>query len=541
MLPGKTYTPDDYLRMVWRRRWFIAIPVVVIASATAVVSMFLPNRYRASTSILIIPQRVPENFVQSTVTADLGERLNVISQQILSRTRLERIVQEFNLYERERRRLLMEDVIEGMRRDISINIARARSRRDEVNNFSVSFEANEARTAMRVTERLASLFVQENLEDRELLADQTDQFLKGQLEESRRRLLDQERKLQEFRTHNNGRLPDQVQSNLQLLQGAQLRLQTLTENNNRDRDRLSVLEKMLAEMPATSTASAVQPAQRRAGSEQIQTATAAQQLDAARSELRALQLRLKPDHPDIGRAKRFIAELEAKAENEALQQPLSAITPAPLATNNPVADRQAQLRAEQMRSEMLDIRARIDSERREAARLQEAIADLTGRVQAGPALQSQVTELMRDYATLQEGYTVLLKKSEESKIAVNLERRQIGEQFKIIDGARLPEKPISPDRFRINMFGILGGLGLGLGLVAFLEYRDTSFKSDDDVMTTLALPVLAVIPLMTNAGERRQARRRALLLAASASVTCMLLAAAVMVVWQYRLLDRWLN
>jgi len=541
MLPGKTYTPDDYLRMAWRRRWFIAIPIVVIASATAVVSMFLPNRYRASTSILIVPQRVPENFVQPTVTADLGERLNVISQQILSRTRLERIVQEFNLYERERRRLLMEDVIEGMRRDISINIARARSRRDEVNNFSVSFEANEARTAMRVTERLASLFVQENLEDRELLADQTDQFLKGQLEESRRRLLDQERKLQEFRTHNNGRLPDQVQSNLQLLQGAQLRLQTLTENNNRDRDRLSVLEKMLAEMPATSTASAVQPAQRRAGSEQIQTATAAQQLDAARSELRALQLRLKPDHPDIGRAKRFIAELEAKAENEALQQPLSAITPAPLATNNPVADRQAQLRAEQMRSEMLDIRARIDSERREAARLQEAIADLTGRVQAGPALQSQVTELMRDYATLQEGYTVLLKKSEESKIAVNLERRQIGEQFKIIDGARLPEKPISPDRFRINMFGILGCLGLGLGLVAFLEYRDTSFKSDDDVMTTLALPVLAVIPLMTNAGERRQARRRALLLAASASVTCMLLAAAVMVVWQYRLLDRWLN
>ena len=541
MLPGKTYTPDDYLRMAWRRRWFIAIPIVVIASATAVVSMFLPNRYRASTSILIVPQRVPENFVQPTVTADLGERLNVISQQILSRTRLERIVQEFNLYERERRRLLMEDVIEGMRRDISINIARARSRRDEVNNFSVSFEANEARTAMRVTERLASLFVQENLEDRELLADQTDQFLKGQLEESRRRLLDQERKLQEFRTHNNGRLPDQVQSNLQLLQGAQLRLQTLTENNNRDRDRLSVLEKMLAEMPATSTASAVQPAQRRAGGEQIQTATAAQQLDAARSELRALQLRLKPDHPDIGRAKRFIAELEAKAENEALQQPLSAITPAPLATNNPVADRQAQLRAEQMRSEMLDIRARIDSERREAARLQEAIADLTGRVQAGPALQSQVTELMRDYATLQEGYTVLLKKSEESKIAVNLERRQIGEQFKIIDGARLPEKPISPDRFRINMFGILGGLGLGLGLVAFLEYRDTSFKSDDDVMTTLALPVLAVIPLMTNAGERRQARRRALLLAASASVTCMLLAAAVMVVWQYRLLDRWLN
>ena len=112
---------------------------------------------------------------------------------------------------------------------------------------------------------------------------------------------------------------------------------------------------------------------------------------------------------------------------------------------------------------------------------------------------------MRDYTTLQEGYTALLKKSEESKIAVNLERRQIGEQFKIIDGARLPERPISPDRVRINLMGILGGLALGLGLVALLEYRDTSFKSDDDVVTTLALPVLAVIPAHD---QRRRAPRR---------------------------------
>src|SRR5687767_2307423 len=110
MLPGKKYTPDDYARIAWRRRWYIAIPAVVVASATAVVSMFLPNLYRASTSILIIPQRVSENFVRPTVEDDLTERLNTIQQQILSRTRLERIVQEFNLYERERSRLIMEDV-----------------------------------------------------------------------------------------------------------------------------------------------------------------------------------------------------------------------------------------------------------------------------------------------------------------------------------------------------------------------------------------------------------------------------------------------
>jgi len=154
-----------------------------------------PRIYRSATNVLIIPQRVPERFVEPTVTADLNERLNLITQQILSRTRLERIIQEFNLYEEERKLLIMEDVIERMRDDININVARPREEEGQVASFSVSFDGTVPRTTMRVTERLASLFVQENLEDRELLADQTDQFLKGQLEETRRRLLDQELRL----------------------------------------------------------------------------------------------------------------------------------------------------------------------------------------------------------------------------------------------------------------------------------------------------------------------------------------------------------
>ena len=164
MLPGKTYTPDDYLRIIWRKRWFIAIPTVMIVSMTAVYSMFLPDRYRASTTILIIPQRVPESFVRPTVNAGLSERLNIMSQTILSRTRLERIIQEFNLYERERlqEQMIMEDVVERMRRDINLNVPRTARRRGGPENFSVSFQSTEPRTAMRVTERLASLFVQEN-------------------------------------------------------------------------------------------------------------------------------------------------------------------------------------------------------------------------------------------------------------------------------------------------------------------------------------------------------------------------------------------
>ncbi len=161
----------------------------------AVAYAFAPRVYRASMAILIIPQRVPEDFVRPTVTADLHERLNMISQQILSRTRLERTIEEFNLYPRERRTMAMEDVLEQMRRDTGVSIARPRSEDDDINSCSVSFEAHDPRAAMRVTERLASLFVQENLEDRELLAEQTDQFLKGQVELLRRRLMDSESRL----------------------------------------------------------------------------------------------------------------------------------------------------------------------------------------------------------------------------------------------------------------------------------------------------------------------------------------------------------
>ena len=533
MLPDKKYTPDDLLRIAWKRRWYIALPLIVIASTTAIVAMFLPNRYQASTSIVIIPQRVPENFVRSTVTADLSQRLSIISKQILSRTRLERIVQEFNLYERERSgSFIMEDIIERMRnRDIILNV-NASGGRDASSAFAVSFVSPDPRIAMRVTERLASLFVQENLEDRELLADQTNSFLQVQLEEAKRKLVEKENALKEFRMRNNGVLPDQVTANLQMMQTAQLQLQGILESNNRDQDRLTILERNLAD--ATTAATPVVMPATIANPGEPFSGSSAQQLENARAALRALELRLKPEHPDIGRAKRIVNELAAKAEAEALEQPLSAQTSGLLAV-----DRVAQSRLENLRNDIQELRQRIASGKREAARLQGIAQGHAARVQAAPALEAQLTELMRDYTTFQEGYTSLLRKSEDSKIAVNLERRQIGEQFRILDGARLPERPISPNRGRINLMGILAGLGVGLGLVAWLEYRDSSFKTDDDIVSTLALPVLAVIPIMTNAGERRAERRRKVLLAASASIGCMTIAAAVMVVWRFKLVEAW--
>lgn len=551
MLPGKKYKPEDFLQIVWNRKWLIVIPTLLIGLATFVVSWYLPDRYRAATSILIVPQRVPEAYVHPTVTAELNERLQMISQQILSRTRLERIIQELDLYKRERQTMIMEDVIEQMRQDISINVGKTR-RREDASSFDVSYVSSTPRAAMVVTERLASLFVQENLEDRSLLADATSQFLEAQLEDARRRLVEHEKKVEIFRQRNNGQLPTQVQSNLQMMQHAQTQLQGVTESINKDRDRLAALEKALADTQATASAApapavATMAREGRDGrgeerGKREAAGTAAQQLEQARADFAMLQLRLKPEHPDIGRAKRLIAELEAKAEAEALEQPLSTPTSGVALASSANAGQRGstQNRIGSMQLEIDELRKRIETKQREEARLPATIASYEKKVEAAPGLESELSELNRDYATLQDAYTDLLKKSEQSKIAVNLERRQIGEQFKILDGARLPEKPFSPDRLRINLMGILAGLGFGVAIIGLIEYRDTSFKTDDDVVVSLALPVLAVIPAMITTGERKRAQRRRLILALSGSFVLVMAIAAV-VVWRLRLLDAWVR
>jgi polysaccharide chain length determinant protein (PEP-CTERM system associated) len=528
MLPGKKYKPEDFVWIAWRRKWLVIASTLIIGAGTFAWSYQLPNVYRAQTTIVIVPQRVPTAYVQPTVTSDVSERLQFISQQILSRTRLEQLIQEFNLYPAERARMIMEDVIEQMRRDINVGIARPRTRRDDTTSFTVSYQSGQARTSLSVTERLASLFVQENLQDRALLADSTTQFLQAQLDDARRRLVEHEQKLEAFRQRNAGRLPSQAQSNLQLMESTQTRLIALSQDISRERDRLAALETTLASAPAPEVPAAL--VIRNAGRIAVES-TAAQQLDAAKAALTALELRLKPAHPDIADAKRKIAELEAKVEDEARQQPLSASTetaPALFASGNTQRNATIQLEANELRK-------RLESRKQEEAQLRKMMAGYAARVEAAPALEAEVTELMRDYSTLQEQYTTLLNKNEESKLAANLERRQIGEQFRIVDSARLPERPFSPNRMRFNLLGLLAGLGLGVAMIALLEYRDTTFKTDDDVVTSLALPVLAIIPVMSSADERRRIRRRTRMLAFSLSAASVVIV-AVVVAWRLNML-----
>ena len=495
MLPGRNYKPEDYLRILRRRIWLLLVTTALVSATTAVIVGVLPDRYQSDTLILIVPQRVPESYVRSTVTSRIEDRLRSISQQILSRTRLERTIEEFDLYADKRGTEIMEDIVEQMRKDIKIDVVRGDA-------FRVSYIGEDPATVMRVTERLASSVIDESLRDRDVLAEGTTQFLEGQLEDARRRLMEHEKKLETYRRQFSGELPTQMNANIQSIQNIQLQIQSLMESLNRDRDQRRLAERRLADLeaeaPADSPPGTVRPGEAAA------PPTTAQQLATARETLESLELRLKPTHPDIGMWKRRIRDLERRAEAEALDAPLSAeatrpVSPAEALRRSRIAELQGQL-------QQLD--SQIAFKEKEEVRLRGATAAYQQRVERAPTRESELVELTRDYETLQLMYTNLLAKKEEAKMSANLERRQVGEQFRLLDPARMPEKPISPKRGLINLAGAVFGLLVALGLIAVLEYRDSSFRTEDELSAVLQLPVLAVVPVMLSNQERQRLRVR---------------------------------
>jgi polysaccharide chain length determinant protein (PEP-CTERM system associated) len=528
VIPGRKYTPEDILRLAWYHKWIIIAGIVVFGSGAAVIAKRLPNQYRSETLILVIPQRVPDSYVRSTVTMRIEERLRSLSQEIFSRTRLETVINEFDLYPELRQTRPMESVVEYMRTKILVDTVR-----DDA--FKITYTATTPRTAMIVTDRLASMFIDENTHDRSVMADSTNQFLESQLDESRARLITQEKTLEEFRRRYAGELPSQLQTNLQVIQGTQNQIQSVNESINRDRDRRLVLEKSVADALSAEPGADTMPLEPVAVGDPnaINGTRSIDQLERARNELRGMELRLRPEHPDVIAKKRLIAELERKAQQEA-QETNPGTTPQPLAKPLSGAQQARQTRARQIQAEIEKLDHQIATKEADVARLRQAVSDYQHRVEAVPGHESELTDLMRDYETLQKSYTSLLAKKEESKISANLERQQVSEQFKILDRARLPQKAFSPDRLKIALAGAAFGLMLGVVFGAFLEYRDTSLRSEDEILRTLVLPVLAAIPMMTTANDR--SRRRRVVFASVAATALTVAGLAVATLWRLGML-----
>lgn len=509
MIPGKTYTPEDVWRAVVRRRWLIILPFVVLFAAAGYYAYSLPNRYRSETLILVVPQRIPETYVRSTVTTRIEDRLRSINEQILSRSKLEPIIKDFGLYVDARQKFPMEEVVATMRDQITVTTVRGDS-------FRLAYTSGDPVMAMKVTERLASMYIDENLRDREVQAEGTNAFLESQLETARQRLKEHEEKLEAYRKQYAGELPSQLQSNLSAILSQRQALQAISESVNRDRDRRLMLERSLTDLSAA-------PDDRTVAAPDATDVAPEQKLEAARESLRSALARLKPDHPDVLAARRLVDRLEREIEGE----------PAAGAPR-PTSDALRKIRAKQLQTEIDTVDRQIAAKEADANRLKLQIDEYQRRVDAAPSRESEMTELMRDYKTLQDMYTSLLAKKEDSKLSANLERAQAGEQFKILDPARVPEKPFSPNRPQILAFGAVIGLALGLGLAMMLEFRDTSIRTEDEVVRVLALPVLALVPLVATRHDLRRRRRRIVQFAIAIAVVAGL--TGVIAVWKLGIL-----
>jgi polysaccharide chain length determinant protein (PEP-CTERM system associated) len=527
MLPGKTLTPPDILAMARRRIWLIVIPPLVTFFLALVYSARVPNLYESDMLIAIDPQRVPDEFVRSTVTLQTDRRMNALQVQVLSRTTLQQVIDEFNLYEEKRQRLTMEEVITEMREDITVVMenSRARNGQFQPTAFHLRFLYDDPEVAAKVTQRLGALFVTRNIEDRGAVAGATNRFLETQLQEARGKLETQEQLLEQFRQQHGHELPTQTQANVQSLSSAQLQAQSLVESVARDRDRKQLLERLHRE--AENEPPVAPPAVPVGGSDALISSSVQVQLATARASLAALEQRYTPDHPDVGRARRQVAELQQRAGDEARAAEARGSGSAPQVAvaldANEVARRE---RIRGMAAEIESLDRQIAFKESEERRVRGEIAEYQRRLEAVPRLESTWIRLTRDYDTQQLAYRELLTKSTAAQVAANLEDQDIGERFRIVDPALVPVLPLRSKRLQYNAIGLAVGLLFGLGVAALLEFRDKSFWTEADVLDVLAMPVLATVPYVATTAEKERSRK--LQIAASVSaVLCLALAGYV--------------
>ncbi len=533
MLPNRQFTPAMIFGILRRRAWLIVIPPVLGLFTGLLVSSTIPNLYESEMLIAIIPQRVPDSFVRSTITLRADERLDEISVQVKSRTNLEQMIREMGLYPREQGRMPMEDVVEKMRKDLVVGLEpmrRGPHGPEPPNAFHVRFTYTDPSIAAMVTQKVGALYVDQNSKGRGALAKATNAFLESELEQARRRLEAQEAKVEAFRQRHGKELPTQLQTNMEAARGLQTQAQALVESIARDRDRKLMLERLYREAANEAPVMSDRPGGNAANEPVTAGVSLDRQLITAKANLAALLSRYTNDHPDVARARVQIADLERRVAAEAKL----AASENKQATQEPLDPVEAQRRENlrQMLAEIESLDRQTVFKEGEEKRLRNEILEYQRRIEAVPGIESEWVALNRDYDTNQTAYKELLTKAEAARVAVNLEEREIGVQFRIIDPAQVPISPVTSIRAAINAGGLLLGLLIGIGVTLFLELRDSSYRSDADVVEVLSLPVLALVPPVFDEDRNQRERKRRLMLSA-AGIVC--LAGMGFVTWALKL------
>jgi polysaccharide chain length determinant protein (PEP-CTERM system associated) len=475
-------------------------------------SWIIAPRYKSNTLILVQEPTMPADYVQPNVGGNLQDRLQSITQQIMSRTRLLMIIKELNLYGAAQHRISDDEMVDHMRKDIVIDLVRD-TRNNEINAFRISFIAPSPQVAQAVTTHLTNLFISENLRVRQEESEGTTQFLDQQLSEARARLSDQEAKVRAFQSLHMGDLPSQQASNMQILGGLQSQLQN-------EQDALNTAKQQRVYMQALIEQNRPSKVQQRNADPAVVAIDL--QLTQLRTQLVDLSARYTDKYPDVVRVKEQIAETERQRtqliNSEKNGTSADSADAGGAAPNTALAQLQGQLHANQLE---------IANRERSVADLQNRIAQYQGRLNGAPATEQELADLTRGYDQLKASYDDLLKKQGESAMATSMEQMQQGERFTILDPPSLPGKPDFPNRIKFFLFGLLFGVGLGTAVAGVFEWLDDRLYSESEIKALLPVAVLSEIPQVKVASDAKRAKKNlALKWAMTVAVLVMIVAGA---------------
>jgi polysaccharide chain length determinant protein (PEP-CTERM system associated) len=521
----KSFDIYVYISLLFRRKWEIIFGMIPFLLAGLLYGLFSEKIYRTSTTIIVVPQRVPEAYVRSTITGDIDERVRGIWQEVTSRTSLERIIEQFNLYTGARERLPMETVVGAMRKKIQIDSPTTA----RTNAYILSYEGADPILITRVVNALANVFIEENLKLRETQARGTAEFLSEELEKVYRELKHREEELKQYKMEHMGELPEQRMSNLAMLQRFQEELGTLQENIRSAEDRRLLLQRQIAEERSILRATAPGVAGPQGdGAAPIQAPTT---LEGLRERLKSLRIRYTDTHPDVAIVKKLIAKLEKEqgiqslaSDNEDTEASME--SGAPVDAGGPVNAIIIGLKY-QLKGLEFDIKAMKES----SNKVRKQTAVYQERIENTPRREQELVDLSRDYDNLRMSYESLLTRKIEAEQAAALERRQKGEQFRVIDPARIPVVYFKPDLKKILAMTLLLAAGAGFGLALGREYLSNVFYDPEDVKKALNISILACVPLLLTDAEKRKRRLNTLFLSSFAVVGYAVGAVLLFILW----------
>jgi polysaccharide biosynthesis transport protein len=516
--PKKSINWHDYMALVRRRSWYFLIPFFLGWLVIWSVSWVLPATYRSGTLIIVEQPTVPQDLVKTNIAGSIQDRLQSITQQILSRTRLLHVIEAVGLYPEYRNRLTADDLVEKMRKDIEIELVKAQG--EQLSAFNVYYSASSPIVAQLVTSKLTSLFISQNVEVRQQQSQDTTTFLGTQLEEARKTLSEQEERVRRFKERHLGELPGQTQSNLQILSGLQAQLQSAEDNLSSAKQQNTYLESLLSQYHTSQRSTGTEGTNSQVGLPAID-----QQLDKLRSQLADLSSHYTDRHPDVRKLKEEIAKTERMKRqltgelNRRSQQP---------STDNPISTADYSDASTpaimQVQSQLKANRIEIASRERAIDGIEKEIRDYQGRLNQAPVREQEFIDVTRGYEQSKANYDNLLKKEKDSELATNLELSQQGEHFQILDPPSLPQKPYFPNRLKMCGIGLAIGMILGVAFAVGSEFVDDRLYSDEELKKLIPVDVISEIPVISTVEEDRRSRLQVRILWATTALIFTLMA-----------------